>query len=169
MGDITNVQIGACSVTYKGVDLGHTKGGEEFTYEPEYHDITVDKYGNSVVEQVLMGEKVMIKVQLAEFTLANLGVAIPQGEWAGAANARRTIGAVAGKRQLTDAGLLVVHPLNEGTRRHDIVLYKAIVAESITIPHKNDEEKVIEVTFLGLVDESRSDGNYIGLIGDSTA
>jgi len=169
MADITNVQVGACSVSFKGLDLGHTKGGVEVSYEPEYHEVAVDKYGTTPVEQVLLGEKLTAKVPLAEFLISNIGIAVPQGEYAGAANARRTIGAAAGKKQLTDAGQLVLHPLNEGTRRHDIVFYKAIVDEAVVLSHKNDEEKVVEVTFRALIDESRSDGNYLGLIGDSTA
>ena len=41
--------------------------------------------------------------------------------------------------------------------------------QTVVLSHKNDEEKIVEVTFRALIDESRSDGNYLGLIGDSTA
>lgn len=169
MGDITNVQIGVCSVTFKGIDLGHTKEGVEVSYEPEHHDITVDKYGNTVVDKVLIGEKFTVKLKLAEFTIANLRNAMPQTTFAGAANARITVGISAGQRALVDSGQLVIHPTDQGTRRHDIVLHKAYVASSIVLPHKVDEEKTYEVVFEALLDESKADGNYLGLIGDSTA
>jgi hypothetical protein len=39
----------------------------------------------------------------------------------------------------------------------------------VTLVHTNDDDKVIEVEFLALIDETKSDGNYLGLIGDSTA
>jgi hypothetical protein len=29
MADVTNVQLGVCSVSYNGLDLGHTLGGVE--------------------------------------------------------------------------------------------------------------------------------------------
>lgn len=169
MADITNVQVGQCSVTYNGVDLGHTKGGVEVSYEPVYKDVMVDKYGETVVEKYLTGQKLTAKVSLAEYTIANLRVAMPKAQFAGAANARITLGAAAGKKGSDSAAVLVLHPVNEGTRRHDVVFYKALVTSSIVLNHKIDEEKVIEVTFETLIDESRSDGNYLGLIGDSTA
>lgn len=169
MADVLNVQVGVCSVVFKNVDLGHTKGGVEVSYEPTHHDVTVDKYGETVVQKLLLGEKLTVKVPLAEFTIPNLAVAIPQGEYAGAANARRTIGAAAGKKATDDSGQLVLHPIIEGTRRHDIVIHKAYVASTVVLPLQVDAEKLIEVTFEALVDETKSDGNYLGFIGDSTA
>lgn len=168
MGDIANVQVGVCDVTFNGVDLGHTSGGVEVSYEPEHHDVMVDKFGNTIVQKYLIGEKLTAKLALAEYTIANLRNAIPQGTFAGAANSRLTIGAAAGKKATDDAYQLVLHPRNEGTRRHDVIFYKAYVASAVVLPHKNDEDKLVEVTFEALLDESRSDGNYLGMIGDST-
>jgi len=149
--------------------LGHTLGGVEVSYEPVYKDVSVDKFGETVVEKYLIGEKLMAKVPLAEYTLANLKVAMPQASVAGAGNARLTIGANAGQESKVDSAQLLLHPASEGTRRHDIVFHKAIVTSSITLNHKVDEEKVIEVTFEALLDETKLNGNYLGFIGDSTA
>lgn len=167
MGDITKVKVGVCSVTFNSADLGHTKGGVEVSYEPVYKDVAVDKYGETVVEKYLIGEKLTAKVPLAEFTIANLKAAIPQASYAGAANTRITIGASAGQAAKVDSAQLVLHPIGEGTRAFDVVLHKAYVASQITLAHKVDDEKVIEVTFEALLDETKSDGNYLGLIGDS--
>ncbi len=168
MADITKVKVGPCSVTFNGVDLGHTKGGVEVMYEPTHFDVEVDKYGKTDVEKYLTGEKLTAKVPLAESTIANLRVAIPQSEFAGAANSRITIGHVAGQSAKADSAQLVLHPLAEGTRAFDIVMYKAYVASSIKLDHKVDAEKIFEVTFQALLDETKADGNYLGLIGDST-
>lgn len=168
MADITNVQLGVCSVTFNGTDLGHTKGGVEVSYEPVYQDITVDKYGETVVEKVLTGEKLLAKVPLAEFTIANLKVAIPGATFAGAANSRVLVGHSAGTKASASAAVLVLHPISEGTRRHDVVFYKAHVSSQVVLAHKNDEQKIIEVEFTALLDETKADGNYLGLIGDST-
>ena len=169
MADVTNVSVGVCSVTFNGTDLGHTKDGVMVSYEPEYKDVTVDLYGNTVVEKKLIGEKLTARVKLAEYTINNLRNAMPQSTFAGAANARILLGSKAGKSALSRAYQLVLHPVNEGTRRYDIVFYKAYVASAIELPHTNDEERVIEVVFEALLDETKSDGNYLGLIGDSTA
>lgn len=169
MPDVTNVQVGVCDVTFNGLNLGHTKGGVEVSYEPVYKDVAVDAYGETVVEKFLIGEKLTAKVPLAEYTIANLRNAMPQATFAGAANARMTIGAKAGKKAKEDSAQLVLHPMIEGTRRHDIVLHKAYVGSQVVLPHTNEDEKIIEVTFEALLDETKSDGNYLGLIGDSTA
>lgn len=169
MADITKVKLGVCNITFNGVDLGHTKGGVEVTYEPHYKEVTVDLYGDTAVDARLMGERLTAKFALAEFTIANARISMPQGEFAGAANARMTIGHKAGQSALADSAQLVLHPVDEGTRIRDIVLHKAVAIESVPIKHTNEDEKVLEITMLALLDESKSDGNYLGLIGDSTA
>lgn len=169
MADVTNVQVGVCNVSFNGYDLGHTKGGVVVSYEPEYKEVAVDAYGNTPVEKYLIGERLTAKVPLAEYTIANLRYAMPQTEFAGAANARITIGAKSGKSARADAYQLVLHPAREGTRRHDVVFYKAYVDSAVELPHTLEDEKIIEVTFVALLDETKSDGNYLGLIGDSTA
>lgn len=169
MADITKVKVGVCSVTFGGIDLGHTKGGVEVSYEPIHKDVMVDTYGQTPVQKYLIGEKFTAKVPLAEYSIANLRNAMPQTEFAGAANARVTIGHKAGQAATADAQQLVLHPIAEGTRAFDIVMYKAYSESSVVLSHKIDEERVIEVEFVALIDETKSDGNYLGLIGDSTA
>ena len=166
--DITNVKMGACSVTFDDVDLGHTKGGVTVAYEPEYHDITVDKYGNTVVEKVLVGESLKVTVPLAEHTIANLEVAIPAGTDANGSSSV-TLGKDAGELMAQYAKELVLHPLAnaDGDRTEDIVLYKAIVTEPIELVLNNDGEKIAEVVFQAILDESKADGARLGLIGDS--
>ena len=168
--DITNVKMGPCSVTFNDVDLGHTKGGVTVTYEPEYHDIAVDKYGNTVVEKVLIGESFKVTVPLAEHTIANLEIAIPAGTDAGPGD-MVTIGQDAGELMAQYAKVLVLHPLanSAGDRSEDVVIYKALVAEPIEFKMGNDGEKIAEVIFHALLDETKSDGNRLALIGDSAA
>jgi hypothetical protein len=169
MPDITKVQLGACTVTFNNVDLGHTQGGAEVSYEPEWTEVMVDKYGKTPIDSYLTGERLTVKIPLAEYTVANLKVAMPTGTFAGAGNARMTLGNVASIKASTLAAQLVLHPINQGTRQHDIVLHKAFVSDTVTLPHKVDEQKIVEVTFTALLDETKSAGNYLGLIGDSTA
>lgn len=168
MADVTKVQLGVCSVTYKGVDLGHTIGGVTLTYTPDFHETKVDKFGTSNVEKFLVGEKLMAKMNLAEFTLANLQNAIALSTLQG--DDSISIGSQAGKRVSSTAGLLVLHPINapaNDTRGYDVSIYKAVVTNEVTIEHKNDGEKVLPVEFDGLIDEGRADGNLLGFIGDS--
>ena len=169
MADALQVELGAVDVSIDGADIGHCKGGAEVTYEPEYYESSVDAYGKTPVQARLIGERLTVKVRFGEYTIANLRKAMPQTQFAGAANARITIGAKAGKLATDDTVELVLHPSDKGTREHDVVLYKAYPINAVVLTHQNDADKVIEVEFLALIDESKSDGNYLGLIGDSTA
>lgn len=168
MPDITNIKLGVCTVNYNGVDLGHTMGGCELIYAPKHVDITADLYGDTPVEKYLIGEVLSVKVPMAEYTINNLRNAIPQSTFAGAANSRILIGHKAGQSAKAVAYQLVLHPQFEGTRKYDVVLYKAYVDSQIQIKFDNKGERIVEVTFVALLDETRSDGNYLGLIGDST-
>lgn len=169
MADIDNVKIGVCSVSFNAVDLGHTMEGVVVNYEPEYHDILVDRFGNTVAEKVLIGEKLTAVVTLAEATIANLRVAIPTGSTSPAT--RMTIGRDTGLRMTSKAAQLVLHPIANaaGVRTEDVVFHKAVASEPIELPHKFDEERKFQVTFTALLDESKSSGNYLGHIGDSAA
>lgn len=167
MADATKIQLGPCSVTFKGRDMGHTIGGVTVTYTPDFHETSVDKFGSSVVEKFLVGEKLMAECNLAEWTLANLQDAINQGTLQGDDSV--SVGSTSGKKASANAGLLVLHPIAAGAsvKDYDVSIYKAVVTSELQIEHKNDGEKVLPVTFDGLIDENRSDGNMLGFIGDS--
>lgn len=169
MADATKIQLGPCSVTYKGRDMGHTIGGVTVTYSPDYYKSKVDKFGSSTVESFLVGEQLTAECNLAEFTLANLQDAINQSTLQGDDSV--SVGSNAGKKASANAGLLVLHPLaaGSGVRDYDVSIYKAVIVSELTIEHKTDGEKVIPCMFEGLVDENRSDGNMLGFIGDSIA
>lgn len=168
--DIDNVKLGPCSVTFNGVDVGHTKGGVTVSYEAEYHDVTVDKYGNTVAEKVLIGETLKVTVPLAENTIANMLIAIPAATSVGTSE-RATIGKDAGVRMAQYAKELVLHPLANQVSdlSEDVVLHKALVSEGIEWKYATDGERMAEVVFHALLDEAKADGNRLGFIGDSTA
>lgn len=167
MADVRNVKLGVCSVTRNGVDLGHTIGGVVVTYKPTFHDTKVDKYGETVAEQFLIGEELSAKFSLAEFTLANLEVAIPNS--VAVADDSVSVGSNAGKKQSDNAAAWVFHPIANASDNYndDFTIYKGVVMNEVAVEHKNDGEKVIPVEVLGLVDEGRTDGNLLGFFGDS--
>jgi hypothetical protein len=46
-----NVKLGVCTVLYKGVDLGYTKGGVEVDVTTSTKPVTVDQFGESVINE----------------------------------------------------------------------------------------------------------------------
>ncbi|MDC3413960.1 hypothetical protein [Terrihalobacillus insolitus] len=173
MGDIANVQIGVQKISFGGRDLGHTDGGCEFSYEPEYTDITVDLYGNTVVDKALTGEVVKVTVPLAETTLDNLKEAIPTGtivEDATTGKKKLTIGSQAGKKLSALAKELLLHPswLPDADKSLDIKLFKAVIVSEVALPFRKDEKTVYEVEFVALIDETKTDGGLLAVIGDDS-
>lgn len=170
-----NVQIGVQKLTFGTDALGHTDGGCEFTYEPEYTDVMVDAFGSTVVDKVLTGEAVKVKVPLAEVTLDKLKNAIPTGTLVTDAvtptKKKLTIGSSAGKRLSASAQKLTLHPswLADSDKTYDITLHKAVIVSEVTLPYKVDEKTVYEVEFLALIDDTKSEGDYLATIGDPSA
>lgn len=172
MGTATNVKIGVCSVTIDGTDIGHTAGGVEVVYSPEYADLKVDQYGNTPIDKVLIGEKFIAKIPLAESTLANLKRALPPGTAtpSDSAPTKITLGKNGGLLATTFAKRVVLHPIANGasSRADDVIIHKGVITNEITLGFKVDEQRVIAVEVTALIDETKTDGNWLGALGDST-
>lgn len=160
--DIQNVKIGACTVTWDGDSIGHTKGGVEVSIETEKAEITVDETGTTIRDYSLLGQKMMVKVSLAESQIANLGIALPMGESL-LSGTKLKIGRVVGERFGTHGKVLSLRPLGETTAANDIVLYNAVADGDVTIGYTNDEQRVIEVTFVALYDETEEGLGHFGV------
>ena len=72
-----NVKLGVCQVFFDGVDLGFTQGGVEVTVTTETHKVNIDQFGNTTINEYIMGREVMAKVPMAETTLENLVTIMP--------------------------------------------------------------------------------------------
>lgn len=72
-----NVKLGVCSVTFGGVDLGYTQGGVEVTVATQTKKVMVDQFGQSEINEYIMGRTCSAKVPLAETTLDNLVTIMP--------------------------------------------------------------------------------------------
>lgn len=150
--------------------LGQTLGGAEFTVERSFEDLLTDKHGSAAIDKVLTGNKIMVKAYLAEPSKENISRAIPEGVHAeGVADSKVGLGSQTGKLMSDYAGILRMHPRANAPadRDEDIYLWKAVSVESVTLPFKIDEQRILEVTFEALVDESKPDGFHLGQIGDS--
>jgi hypothetical protein len=72
-----NVKLGVCSVFFGGVDLGYTQGGVEVTVATTTKKVMVDQFGQSEINEYIMGRTCGAKVPLAETTLDNLVAIMP--------------------------------------------------------------------------------------------
>ena len=164
-----NIKIGACKIYYKGLQFGHTKGGVTINYAPENVKISADQWGETPVDFSLNGENITVTVRLTESQVSQMKHAMPHGTLAGAGDARLELGSNAGKRLSAEAGLLVLHPLanDDADASEDVVFYKAVAMDEFEIEMTNEDQRIYEVPFAVLVDTTKSNGNFLGHIGDS--
>ena len=74
---IQNVKLGSCNVAFGGVDLGLTKGGVAVTMSTQNKSIQVDQFGQTIVNEYIMGRTGLVKVPMAESDIAKLVLVIP--------------------------------------------------------------------------------------------
>lgn len=168
MPNLSNGRMGAASITFGGQTIGHTSGGVTFHYEPHLNDIIFDQYGDTPADKILGGENLQIVVNLAEPVVDLLQVAIPEGIQAGSGgNKRLTIGKDAGFSLRSVAAQLVLHPLDKtvSDTTEDVVIYKAVVADTVELNYEVDNQRVFQVTFQALLDESFGNSRRLGHVG----
>lgn len=165
-GDLSRIKTGPCSVTFKGMPLGHTMGGVRFNIAPQTRDRNVDEYGDHRADIVHTGDDVTISTTLAETSLSVLQTVYQMSYGAIDANTIG-IGNLPGGLGSEKAGPLLLHPLRAGeTTTEDVLFHKAVVNNVGEVQFGViQEEQVYEVTWAALIDETKATGQMIGQIG----
>ena len=177
MSDTKNVKLGVCKITYDGVDLGLTKGGVDVEVTTATHPVTVDQFGESVINEYITKRDIKIKVPLAETTVQNLAKTMPgatlQGD-GGTGNARKyrvVVGHGIGTNLLSIAKELVLHPIElaDNDESEDLRVFKAATPGGMKFAYKHDQERVFECEFMGYP-ENTAGSPFLGklfMIGDN--
>ena len=168
--DIAKAEIaGPCTITFGGIDVGHTLDGVTLSAEREFTEVNVDRYGKTPIDFVLTGNNLSVKFKLAQTEFDQWNASIPETssyDGAGVAD-RADFGADAGYSLRQDAKVLVVHPMRNAPTDYsdDVTIYLAVSVENIEVPLKIDEQRVIEVTFKAIVSEAYGTGRRLGHYG----
>lgn len=160
---------GPCTIIFGGIDVGHTIDGVEVEAERELKEVTVDKYGHTPIDLILTGNNLRAKFKMAQTEWDQWNIAVPETssyDGAGVAD-RADFGADAGYSLRQDAKVLVIHPdKNPATDfSDDVTIYLAVSSETVTLPLKIDEQRVLEVTMRALVSEAYGSGRRLGHYG----
>lgn len=150
-----NLEMGACNVNYKTVDLGLTKGGVEVEFATEVTPITVDQFGETIIDEIIKGRMVKAKVPMAERDLEKLVAVIPGATLVtSGADKKLVVSAAVGTSLRALAGPLVLHPkhLDAADKSRDVVISLASAKGDMTFSFKHDEQRVYAVEFTGFVD-----------------
>lgn len=173
MPDVSKVKLGACKVTWNNVDLGYTKGGVEVEITTAKKKIMVDQFGETEVNEYIMGRSVMVRVPLAESDLTLLASVIPGSTLVTSGvvpNVKTKLNIPTGTGvSLRDlAQKLVLHPANELATylTEDFVVPLATASGDITFAYRHDEERIFNVEFVGYADNTTG---LLAIIGDPSA
>lgn len=172
MANANYIRIGQSDVTFNSVALGHTKGGVDVKYDPNYAELNVDQYGKTAVDMALVEEKFTVKAALAEITGANWAVAVPFGTYTSGTAPGGSVkgGANAGGVASAYAHALVLHPSKNASSDtgEDITVFKAVVTEAIDVKYNVDAQRVLELTWTALIDETQTAGSRLFRVGPSS-
>jgi len=169
--DVRNIKLGVCRVMFGGVDLGYTKGGVDVSITTETHEVNVDQYGDTPVNDFITSRRVQVTVPLAETTLENAIQIMPGAslvvDLEDTSKRRIEVPTASGTSMLDIAKELVLHPVTNETweREDDFVLYRCATSGTVEFSYKHDEEKIFPVTFKGYTD----DRGRLFAMGDITA
>lgn len=160
---------GPCLITANGVDMGHTLDGVELTAERDFTRVKTDKSGDTPIDYVLAGNRLKAKFKLAQADWDQWNLAIPETSSYDGSGVKDRVdfGADAGYSLRQDSVLLRIHPIKNAIsdQSEDIVIYKAVSTEPVTLPMKIDEQKVLEITMEALYVEDYGTGRRLGHYG----
>ncbi|MEQ4694022.1 hypothetical protein AB7350_19290 [Providencia manganoxydans] len=147
---VENIKLGACNVTFKGEDLGFTKGGVEVEVSTDTMKVTVDQQGETVISEFIQGRNIKITVPLAETVLERLASVMP-GSQLSAEKDAVTITTGIGLNLVEVAQELVLTPLNSDD--YILSVAKAATAGSFSFAYKHDDVRVYSIEFTVYPDE----------------
>lgn len=157
-GTLNNINMDLADVTFDGTSLGFTKGGVEVNITQAFVDAIIDDFGDVPVRTYDKGTSIEVIVHLAESARENLAVAFPSAVVMGD---RLKFGAQAGS--VIPTGRLVINPV--AGNLDPIVVYAARPTSDVTIPFNLEDIATIDITFVGLIDANRADGDRLFRIG----
>lgn len=170
---ITEVRkLGACQVTFNSNTISYQAGDVTLTLTDSWEDVFVSEFPGPV-DSHLTRQMAEVTMTLAQDDADTLGLLIPVGTdvTESATKYRRTFGKVPGYAASNIAYALKAHPVIYDTDlTRDLHLHKAYPAgDPIEFKINREGDIGYEVTFRALVDTGKSDGDYLGAVGDLTA
>jgi len=163
-----NMRTGPCVVYVDGTCVGVTIGEVQVAFEPSVRERKTARHGENAVDIIHQGDKITVKANLAEQSIANLAVLLPEGV---TVSGSRYFGRVPGGTMSTHAVKLMLRPVDKdvaGSSAEDIVLWKAVVTTCDPITFTTENDRVFGVTWQAMVDDARTDGKKFGYINGIT-
>jgi len=144
---VENIKIGACAVSFGGIDLGYTKGGVivniESSSEPT-DEIGLPRHYDYYISEV----GITVNCPLSENTIENIGMTFP---WATDNSGVLSIGDNSHSKLRQHAKELKITPLSDD---YEVIVPMAVPTSTVTLQYTHDSERLIDVTFRALTASS---------------
>lgn len=152
-----NCSVGHCLLMYNSVPLGLTRGGSELEIRVHVTERCSDEHGIVPTTLYFAGATARLHTHLAEHTVHNLSQIIPGSQLLG--GSVLTLGGAVGKEILGFP--LVITPVDESDPIGQVTLFRAVPLPAGRIPYQPGKERIIPITFHGLVDQFLEDGERL--------
>lgn len=164
-GDLSAIESGPCALTYRGQPVGHTLEWVTVLNKPTLRNRFVDEQGEQVVEMVQTGDSAVVKTRVAEKTFDTLAFVYTYADSVDAQTFG--FGARIGRRASSRCGELRIHPLEMlDDASQDVVFSRASVTDTGEVQFGSyGSDRVFDVTWTMLIDETKSAGRLLGQIG----
>ena len=156
---VKNIKLGACKVSFGGVDLGYTKGGVQVEVATETLKVTVDQHGQTTMSELVQGRNITITAPLAESVLNNMVDLMP-GSTLNEDDNAVTITSAQGVNLIDVAKELVLTP--QDTTDYVLTIPKAATAGNFTMTYQSDDVRVFSVQFTAYPDDDGVLGKMSG-------
>jgi len=156
-----NMKTGPCTILLDGTSVGYTEGDVTFSDGLQTRERKHAQAGENIVDLIVTGHQPTVSFRVAEITLANMQAIYP--DVTTVTNAMY-FGKTPGDKAGDSAVRLVLRPIKSTGSAEDIVLFKAVIQERAEVGFNTENDRIHEVTMMGLYDDTRTDGKRIGFI-----
>ena len=167
-----DMELSPCAV-YFGVedaeaDLGRTEGGVRVAFTTDVADLMSDQWGTQPEDQVITGQGCRVTIPLAEYTFANLAIALNQtaaGGISGLIEGARLVGT---KMSVQGQSLLLKEYVNGVISENEDNWMRFPIAAPVGSPEilfSKTDQRIIEIEFVCFPDTS----DILYYIGDEQA
>jgi len=147
MGDATKVDMGVCTVSFGGADLGYTAGGVKCKFTAETKEIEVDQEDAPIGERV-MKQNFEVTVPLAEYDLERFEDLLPGATYTEDGTKKKLVLSGAAGTDLLDMSKeLILTPSDSTSSNDKVTLLYAIPDPNFEFAYEKDNIRVYEVTF----------------------
>lgn len=162
--DVDNVLGGPGYTTLGGTAIGHTQGGITAKISPKNRPVTVDQFGVSEVNIRHTGDESRMTIPFAEWAAATIAEIYNPGndQTAGSGANYMGIGRSAGYIYTTQAAVIIPFLTAEAAKK--ISFHRSTPIGEFEVGFNNENDRIFNIEFANLVDESQDDGELIGKI-----